>query len=292
MPASDQMFHTDTVLDGELVMDEMANGTREPKYLVFDCLVMDQKVLMNRTLDKRIAYFKEMINTPYKRLYERFPSEIQYLPFIMEEKKMEFSYGIEMMFRQVLPSLLHGNDGLIFTCRETEYTFGTDQHILKWKKAEENSIDFRLSLEFPLVEPKAQDIAEGITKPWIDFEAMPICNLMVHYGDNKVEIPRCDKMYLEPEEWDDLKSLGQPLEDRIVECYMDSQKRWRFMKFRDDKNEANHISTVESVIESIEDRVTERDLMAEAKGIRDCWKKRESDRREAAKQNGVNGRPT
>jgi mRNA guanylyltransferase len=84
-------------------------------------------------------------------------------------------------------------------------------------------------------------------------------------------------MFLEPSEWESLKSLNQPLNDRIIECYMDSQKRWRFMRFRDDKTTANHTSTVDSVIESITDRVTEKDLIAAAKGIRDEWKRRVAD---------------
>ena len=40
---------------------------------------------------------------------------------------MQFSYGIEMMFKQVIPNLKHGNDGLIFTARNSQYKFGTDE---------------------------------------------------------------------------------------------------------------------------------------------------------------------
>jgi len=98
-------------------------------------------------------------------------------------------------------------------------------------------------------------------------------------------------MYVEPEEWESLKSLKEPLDDRIVECFMDSQKRWRYMRFRDDKTQANHTSTVDSVIESITDRVTEKDLVAAAPGIRTEWKKREAERaarekKEAEKKRG------
>lgn len=81
---------------------------------------------------------------------------------------------------------------------------------------------------------------------------------------------------------------------------MDSRKRWRYMRFRDDKTTANHTSTVESVIESITDRVTEKDLIAAAKGIRDEWKRRAAeeqarDKKEAEKKRaassagGLNG---
>ncbi|KAL3419136.1 mRNA capping enzyme alpha [Phlyctema vagabunda] len=275
VPRDVQGFHTDTLIDGELVMDKLKNGDIQPKYLVFDCMVLDGNSLMNRTLDKRIAYFKERIFDPYSSLLKEYPEEIAYMHFIVELKSMQVSYGIEMMFRQILPNLPHGNDGLIFTCRMTDYKHGTDQNILKWKPENENSVDFRLCLDFPLVQPDPQDITEGITKPYLDYDAIPVCNLHAYAGDGQ-EDPWFASLHLEPKEWEDLKALSQPLNDRIIECYMDSSKRWRFMRFRDDKQTANHISTVESVIESITDRVTEKDLLAAAKGIRDAWKLRES----------------
>lgn len=48
-------FHTETIIDGELVLDTVAPGKRVLKYLVFDCLVMDKKSVMERTLDRRLA---------------------------------------------------------------------------------------------------------------------------------------------------------------------------------------------------------------------------------------------
>jgi mRNA guanylyltransferase len=266
-------FHINTLIDGELVLDKLADGTTQPKYLVFDCMVLDGNSLMNRTLDKRLAYFKERIFDPYKQLLNAYPEEKQYMHFIVELKSMQFSYAIEMMFRQILPSLPHGNDGLIFTCRMTDYKAGTDPNILKWKPESENSVDFRLCLDFPQIQPDEQDRAEGITEPYYDYDALPICNLHVNVGKGE-EDSWYSTMFLEPSEWESLKSLNQPLNDRIVECYMDSRKRWRYMRFRDDKTVANHSSTVESVIESIMDRVTEKDLIAAAKGIRDEWKRR------------------
>jgi mRNA guanylyltransferase len=272
IPRDVERFHKDTLIDGELVMDKVPGG-KQPKYLVFDCMVLDGNSLMNRTLDKRLAYFKELIYNPYVALLNEYPEEKQYMHFIVELKAMQFSYAIQMMFQQILPSLPHGNDGLIFTCRTSEYKHGTDQNILKWKPELENSIDFRLCLDFPLVQPDEQDISEGITEAYTDYDALPICNLHVFAGDNK-EDPWFDTMFIEEDEWNRLKALNEPLNDRIVECFMDSKKRWRYMRFRDDKNNANHTSTVESVIESITDRVTKDDLLNAAMTIRDEWKKR------------------
>jgi mRNA guanylyltransferase len=273
VPRDLEAFHINSLIDGELVIDKLPNGQIQPKYLVFDCMVLDGNSLMNRSLDKRIAYFRQQIFEPYIQLLKDYPEEQKYQHFLVELKQMQFSYAVEMMFRQILPSLPHGNDGLIFTCRSSEYKHGTDQHILKWKPENENSIDFRLSLDFPLIQPDEVDISEGITEPYLDYDALPVCNLLVYAGDGR-EDPWYSTMFIDPDQWESLKSLQQPLDDRIVECYMDDKKRWRYMRFRDDKTTANHTSTVESVIESITDRVTEQDLIAAAKGIRDEWKRR------------------
>ncbi|KAL2064477.1 hypothetical protein VTL71DRAFT_4971 [Oculimacula yallundae] len=300
VPRDVQAFHTGTLIDGELVFDKLPGGGVQPKYLVFDCMVLDGNSLMNRTLDKRLAYFKERIFDPYKQLLEEYPDEKQYMHFFMELKAMQFSYAVEMMFRQILPKLPHGNDGLIFTCRMSDYKHGTDQNILKWKPELENSIDFKLRLEFPLIQPDAQDKAEGVNEAWRDYDAMPICNLYMYAGDSR-EDPYYSNLHLDEDEWESMKARNEPLNDRIVECFMDSQKRWRFMRFRDDKTNANHTSTVSSVIESITDRVTEKDLIDAAKDIRDAWKRRgadeasrekkEAERRRVASTGVSNGPP-
>lgn len=266
-------FHTGTLVDGELVNEAQPDGSVQVKYLVFDCLVLDHSRMMHRTLDKRLAYFRDKVYNPYRELYQKYPEEVQYLPFIVDFKEMRLSYGIEMMFREVLPNLKHGNDGLIFTCKNTSYKFGTDQHILKWKSPNENSIDFMLDLEFPTVFPDEEEIAEsGDSSPYFDYDDMPTFHLCVNMGDGR-EV-RHSVMFVEEEEWQEMKRPNEPLHERIVECYLDDQQRWRFLRWRQDKATANHISTVNSVMESIRDRVTEEDLLNLAWNIRDEWKKR------------------
>lgn len=274
VPGNELVFHKDTIIDGELVIDTLPNGYKQTKYLVFDCICIDRQDLMKRTLDKRLAYFREQVFKPYSELYKRYPDEIQHLPFIMELKSQQFGYGIEMMFRQELGKLMHGNDGLIFTCRSTEYRPGTDPHILKWKPENENTVDFRLILDFPLVQPDEIDRAEGTTQPYYDYGAIPTCNLFAWKGNGNEDEWYGTLTITEPE-WSKLIARNEPLDDRVVECYMDDKKQWRFHRFRDDKENGNHISTVESVIESIRDRVTESDLIAKAMEIRAEWKRRE-----------------
>ncbi len=281
-----QNFHVETIIDGELVNDRMPNGELRLKFLVFDCLVLDGNNLMHRTLDKRLGYLEVKVYKPYKELYKRFPDEVQYLPFLLEFKKMELSYGIEMMFRDVMPNLPHGNDGLIFTARNQPYLCGTDEHMLKWKPEEENSIDFRLNLEFPMRVPSDDEDEDeedgGPREARPDWSAKPAMHLSVFYGDG--ENRRYGSLYMTDDEWERMKGMNRPLEDTIVECNLDEHGRWRFLRFRDDKHEANHISTVESVMESIRDRVGRNDLLGAAKKIKDEWKRRSREAEEEKRQ--------
>ncbi|KAI0430445.1 mRNA capping enzyme [Xylaria sp. FL1042] len=273
-------FHTATVLDGELVMDALDDGRMEPRYLVFDCLVLDGQVLMNRELSKRLGYFQEQVFKPYKQLLDEYPSERVFQPFFVDQKDMQFSYGIEKMFKNVIRNLKHGNDGLIFTCLRSEYKPGTDPHILKWKDAEENTVDFVWKLNFPIVEPDEMERAEGITEPFTDYEAKPAVQLLAHHGGGWPNgYQYYADMHLENSEWEILKGLDDPLDERVVEVYMDAQKRWRFYRFRDDKTDGNHISVVNNVIESIRDGVNQEDLYNAVKSIRDNWKARDAQRK-------------
>lgn len=257
-------------------MDAMPGGRREPKFLVFDLLALDGKSeVLARPLDKRLAYFKEHVMKPYKSLFAEFPEELPFQAFRVEMKEMQFSYGIEMMFREVLPNLKHQNDGLIFTCRTSPYTFGTDPHILKWKAPHDNTVDFRLRLDFPFVEPNEPERADGQAEPFVDYESVPDARLLVFAGGGAGYELFGEPLYLTEDEWETLKGWGDPLQDRIVECCLDEEKRWRLYRFRDDKTEANHVSTVNSVLDSIRDAVSETELMAAAKGIKDGWKMRQ-----------------
>ena len=265
-------FHVATILDGELVNDTQPDGSIRMKYLVFDCLVLDGNRLIHRTLDKRLGYFYENLDNPLQAFYKKWNDDTAALPFVVERKKMELAYGIEKMFKEILPNLPHGNDGLIFTCKSTPYQFGTDQHIVKWKSEDENSIDFRMVLVFPTIQPDSDD-DDADEGPYLDYDADPEIELYV-YGNEDTDVAY-GKLYLEKSEWRELKALQQPLNWRIVECYQDKSNQWRFLRFRDDKREANHISTVNSVMESIQDSVSKEHLIAVSKSIRDHWKKRE-----------------
>ncbi|KIX98479.1 uncharacterized protein Z520_05780 [Fonsecaea multimorphosa CBS 102226] len=263
-------FHTNTILDGELVEDKYPD--REPviKFLVFDCLVLDSVVFMQRPLDKRLAYFQTHVLQPYNAMFKQHPDYTR--PFVLQDKQNEFSYALEKMFKEVIPKVkqMHGNDGLIFTCRDAPYKMGTDPHILKWKPPSENTVDFLLHIDWARMEPDPDDPDQSLQPDFYSFPEK--FSLFIHVGNN--EYSYIDDMYVEPQEWEEWKTLDHPLQDIIVECYQDELQRWRFHRFRHDKENANHIKVFKSVIRSIQSHVTEQDLLNHAPEIRTAWKLR------------------
>jgi mRNA guanylyltransferase len=243
------------------------------RYLVFDCLVLDKECLTNRPLDKRIGRFAEFVDKPLKALYKAYPEDVKVFPFEVKFKAMDKPYALETMFNEKLPNLPHGNDGLVFTCKGTTYVTGTDEHILKWKPAHENSIDFKLRLgDFPWA--RFDDGTEGP-----DYDAKPSFELLVYHGNKRYE--RHDVLTFTDHEWEVMKSLDEQLDGRIIECFRNDAGLWRFKaesngapRFRDDKQEANHISTVRKVLDSINDGVSQEELIAAAPRIQRAWKQR------------------
>lgn len=262
--------HEDTVLDGELVLDTYPDGRRITRFLLFDCLMMDGKLVTDKPLDRRLGYCKMMVHEPLERLLHANPDVRKRMPFSVGFKEMQLAYGIKMMFEAVIPALHHGNDGLIFTPLNTSYKYGTDDMLLKWKPSEENSIDFRLRLSLGLNEHGQPDV-----------NMMPTFELYIFTGRRGDADPYqyFGQMYVDDEEWQRLQHI--PLVDAIVECVRDTQGRWRLMRFREDKLEANHISTLKSMLESIEDGVTKDDLLQNAFAMREAFKARRSGKKPA-----------
>lgn len=53
-----------------------------------------------------------------------------------------------------------------------------------------------------------------------------------------------------------MKATGAQFDDRIIEVSWDpGRSTWKFLRFRDDKHDGNHISVVQNIIESISDGV-------------------------------------
>ncbi|CAO3677869.1 unnamed protein product [Rhizopus stolonifer] len=56
-----------TIIDGEFVLDKEADGSTQLRFLLFDCLCIEQKVLVSRGLMRRLGYLKSDIIKPHQK---------------------------------------------------------------------------------------------------------------------------------------------------------------------------------------------------------------------------------
>lgn len=95
------------------------DGREQLTFLIFDILALDGQDVTMKDYGGRIARIDQHVIKPWKAFAREWPDEAKVQPFQLAWKKPQMPYGTEMMFKQIIPKLPHGNDGLIFTCKET-----------------------------------------------------------------------------------------------------------------------------------------------------------------------------
>ncbi|KAJ3283246.1 Dcp1p-Dcp2p decapping enzyme complex alpha subunit, partial [Blyttiomyces sp. JEL0837] len=242
----------ETILDGELVLDIEPDGSQTLWFLLFDCVIFMGKSLIERPYTKRLGYLKDHVMKPYKKRLERDQRFAASQPFKMNLKPLELSYGLDKVFAS-MSKLKHKSDGIIFTSSVAPYGIGTCEKMLKWKPSDENTVDFRVSVR------GSRD--------------NPLFMLEIWLGQG--EYKDFGEIHLDEDTLDEWKHSDQ--NGRIVECRYDPNwpGNWRFSRYRDDKETANHISTYEKIMESIRDNVDADTLKSAAPVIREQWKQRE-----------------
>lgn len=281
LPDDENSCHNGTLIDGELVLSKRpTDNIKELRYLMFDCLTLNGKNIVMKPLHKRLGYLESQFYKPYFKLRAHHPKECEDFPFKLSLKNMQLSYKLPKVFES-LKYLGHISDGLIFTCCETPYVFGTDPTLLKWKPSEENTIDFKLHLDIPIYTDEDLDERDPY-RSYPNYDVKPGFQLLVWDGQDRYST--FSELLVTDEEWDKLVSLEQPLEERIVECNKDKENNWRLLRFRDDKSNGNHVTIVHKVLQSIKDGVTKEDLIREAPSIERAWKQRELNRKQRQAQ--------
>ncbi|BFZ54859.1 Dcp1p-Dcp2p decapping enzyme complex alpha subunit [Savitreella phatthalungensis] len=261
--------HSSTILDGELVLDIYPDGKKRLVFLAFDMLLYEGKDIRERNLSSRLGYLQQHFLEPLKQFVHANSKHAARFPFDVKFKKMELAYAIGMMFDSIIPKLLHGNDGLIFTSLDAPYRTGTDETLIKWKPADENSVDFQLRFKFPTLPDGSEDTSDP---PTLELWAMH-----TEHDYRFFALMFADEDDFERFAEDGTRFGG--LDGAIVECRLDQQGRWRYMRPRDDKQHANHISVIHKVLASIEAGVTREELLSAAIDIRRCFKERQTVRK-------------
>jgi mRNA guanylyltransferase len=121
----------------------------------------------------------------------------------------------------------------------------------------ENSVDFKVSLQFP-----------GGRLPGVkDYTATPRIDLLVWQGGNNYRF--FAELGITDKEWkQQFGDKPKYMDGKIIECNYDPELQqrwnlkspWRFMRYRDDKPDGNHQSTVDNVLRSIEDAVSKEEV--------------------------------
>ena len=120
-----------------------------------------------------------------------------------------------------------------------------------------------------------------------DYDSVPAeINLHVWKGGRDYE--HFAQLDLPEEDWEQLKGIAEPLQGRIVECRKKLSKPpfWEMLRFRDDKSNGNHFSVVEKILHSIEDGVSEKELVEACPAIEKAFKQREAERMHRSKAPG------
>ena len=279
--------HNATLLDGEMVVDDLPDGTQRRRFLVYDCVSALGERLAEKPFVERYALISKSVVDPRSAFLAEAGKSGAYdfskEPFSVRRKDFAPLAGTEKFVHSFIPRLTHECDGLIFQPSRARYENGTMPALLKWKFTHLNSVDFLLRLERAprgggeAVRPKLfvggeRDTLVDVREPSGRFALR---------GSH--EAPDADDpAFAAGTDPRDVAADGATLRDldgRIVECAWDKDARfafdddperdetrnagaWRYMRVRSDKDAPNFVAVYKHTLRSILDDITEDEIIA------------------------------
>ncbi|XRA98974.1 mRNA-capping enzyme [Pycnococcus provasolii] len=271
--------HDGVLLDGEMINDvDRSQGVMMRRYLVYDMMSEGHNSLCGEPFAKRYKLAGKLVLNPKKEerdtmeraLHEKkiplwYHHERE--PFKVRLKDFFPASRVRKLFDNIMRNLSHKHDGVVLQDWAAAYVRGSTQTILKWKPAHENSVDFEV--EMPPLDPSLQQIIEAIdfTQPLSNEQVVALgsavntCRLFVMGGGGEsVPVPDARLTTSRQLVAECFESICRRA---VIECYYDTGVRaWAYMRSRTDKMRANHESVFRAVVRSIEDNLTEDELIA------------------------------
>ena len=278
--------HNATLLDGEMVVDDLPDGTQRRRFLVYDCVASLGESLVTRPFLERFSKITRAVVDPRGAFLAEAGKSGAYdfsrEPFSLRRKDFTPLAGTAKFVNDFIPQLTHECDGLIFQPSRAAYENGTMQTLLKWKFTHLNSVDFLLKVE-----------RGGRPRLFVGGERETLVEVHEPSGAFALRGSHEDADGL-PAGMDprDVAADGSTLRDldgKIVECAWDKSARfaldddeafreredaeksagssaklgaWRYMRVRSDKDAPNFVTVYKHTLRSILDDITEDEIVA------------------------------
>ena len=278
--------HNATLLDGEMVVDDLPDGTQRRRFLVYDCVAALGEKLVDKPFVERYALITRSVVDPRSAFLAEAGKSGSYdfskEPFSVRRKDFAPIAGTEKFVREFIPKLTHECDGLIFQPSRARYENGTMPHLLKWKFTHLNSVDFLLRLE-------RGDGGAARPRLFVGGERDTLVEVREPSGRFALRGSHEDgdgdeEAGAGTESLRDVAADGstlRSLDGRIVECAWDKVARfafdddsegkhesgahttgaWRYMRVRSDKDAPNFVTVYKHTLQSILDDITEDEIV-------------------------------
>lgn len=139
-----------TLLDGEMVIDTVKeNGKvmKVPRYLVYDIVCYEKSDFSKKSFEDRLIAIRHYIIKPRHEAMMRQIINRNNEPFSVRIKDFwDVTQAAALLGPKFAKQLSHEPDGLIFQPKLEPYVGGRCDDVLKWKPAEQNSVDFQLKI--------------------------------------------------------------------------------------------------------------------------------------------------
>lgn len=248
------------------VLDEMYLGTLfdieqiDNTLLIFDCAMVNGNRVNCEFYPHRLDVSRYILKTCLKLPHiiqsqifpslngVEYPSEFENITITNQTWNLNVKsifYTSKIM--NIPSSWWYDDDGLIFTLASSPFFLRQDDkhNVMKWKPAEYITIDFY--------------ICTSQTYTWMNSKYGNLDKYRTVYGKYKLLITsHGDIQWFTSTNYSD---IILPENEGVYECRWDDQHRyWQILKYRQDKTKSNHLSTICSTIQNMEDLVIKSDL--------------------------------